>query len=299
MDASSNVAFIGAGSMGRPMIRHLVAAGHRVSVSVRRAEARDAVVALGARPVESPAEAAREAAFVLTNVTSTHDVEAVLLGGEGAAAAAPKGAICIDFSTISPLATRQIAGRVEALGLHMLDAPVSGGVKGAESAALSIMIGGRQEIFDRARPLLSVLGKVITLVGESGAGQVAKACNQIVQVVNIEGIAEAMRFAAALGADPQKVLTAISAGMAGSKMLDLMGPKMAGRDFSAGIEARLHAKDFGLVHDVAAAAGITLPATEQVKRQLDELVELGWGRDDTSSLLRVLEARAAQRRDRP
>jgi 3-hydroxyisobutyrate dehydrogenase-like beta-hydroxyacid dehydrogenase len=299
MDTSRNVAFIGAGNMGRPMIRHLVAAGYRVSASARRPEARDTVAALGACPAESPAEAARDAAFVLTNVTSTQDVEDVLLGPKGAATTAPQGAVCIDFSTISPLVTREIAARLEAQGLQMLDAPVSGGVKGAESATLSIMVGGRPDVFTRAQPLLSVLGKVVTYLGGNGSGQVAKACNQIVQVVNIEGIAEAMRFAAALGADPQKVLTAISAGMAGSKMLDLMGPKMAARDFSAGIEARLHAKDFGLVHQVAAAAGITLPATEEVKRQLDELVERGWGRDDTSSLLRVLEARSAPGKDRP
>jgi 3-hydroxyisobutyrate dehydrogenase-like beta-hydroxyacid dehydrogenase len=286
------IAFVGAGNMGRPMIRHLVAAGYPVTVSVRRPEARAAIVTLGAVAADSPAAAARDASFICTNVTSTLDVDEVLLGAQGAARAAPAGALCVDFSTISPLAVRDIALRVEALGHSFLDAPVSGGVAGAEAASLSIMVGGRADVFERGRPLLEILGRVVTHVGDSGAGQIAKACNQIVQVVNIEGIAEAMHFAAALGGDLPRILSAISAGMAGSKMLDLMGPKMAARDFRAGIEARLHAKDFGLVCDVARQAGLELPAAERVWTQLARLLEHGWGRQDTSSLLRVLEADA-------
>ncbi len=295
MTGRETIAFIGAGNMGRPMIRHLVGAGHRVIASVRRPGTADAVVRLGAEIAGSPAEASQAAALVLTNVTSTPDVEEVLFGESGAVRSARPGTICIDLSTISPLATRDMARRLEAAGLEMLDAPVSGGVRGAEAATLSIMVGGRVEVFARAEPVLRVLGKLVTHVGESGAGQTAKACNQIVQVVNIEGIAEAMRFCSALGVDPAKVLPAISAGMAGSKMLDLMGPKMASRDFSAGIEARLHAKDFGLVHETALAAGIRLPATERVREQLQSLLDHGWGRDDTSSLLRVLEVMAPVR----
>jgi 3-hydroxyisobutyrate dehydrogenase-like beta-hydroxyacid dehydrogenase len=286
------IAFVGAGNMGRPMIRHLVAAGYPVTVSVRRPESRATVVALGATAADSPAAAARDASLICTNVTSTPDVDEVLLGVQGAARAAPAGALCMDFSTISPLAVRDIARRVEALGHSFLDAPVSGGVAGAEAATLSIMVGGRAEVFERGRPLLEILGRVVTHVGDSGAGQIAKACNQIVQVVNIEGIAEAMHFAAVLGGDLPRILSAISAGMAGSKMLDLMGPKMAARDFRAGIEARLHAKDFGLVCDVARQAGLELPAAERVRTQLAQLLEHGWGGQDTSSLLRVLEADA-------
>lgn len=283
------IGFIGAGNMGRPMIRHLVAAGYPVTVSVRRPGARGTVAALGAKPVSTPAEAARDACYVLTNVTTSSDVEEVLLGAGGTVREAPAGAVFIDFSTISPLAARDLAGRVESLGKEFLDAPVSGGVRGAEAATLSIMVGGRPDVFDRAHPLLAVLGRVVTHVGPGGSGQLAKACNQIVQVVNIQGIAEAMHFAAALGGDLQKILAAISAGMAGSKMLDLMGPKMAARDFRAGIEARLHAKDFGLVRDVARQAGLRLPAVEQVQGQLEQLLAHGWGTEDTSSLLRVME----------
>ncbi len=290
MSSKEHIAFIGAGHMGRPMIRHLRAAGHRVVVHARRPSARDAVLALGAEVADSPAAAAQGAAFVMTNVTSTPDVEEVLFGPAGAAASSAAGTIFIDFSTISPLATREFAARLERSGRHLLDAPVSGGVRGAEDATLSIMVGGRSEDLERVQPLLAVLGRVVTHVGGSGAGQAAKACNQIVQVVNIEGIAEAMHFCARLGVDPGKVLTAISAGMAGSKMLDLMGPRMARRDFAAGIEARLHAKDFGLVQEVAESLGLELPAVGKVREQLHKLVERGWGADDTSSLLRVLES---------
>lgn len=283
------IGFIGAGNMGRPMIRHLTAAGYPVRVSVRRPEAGAFVEAMGAVAVGTPAEVAVDADVVMTNVTSTADVEEVLFGEQGVVGTAPRGCTCIDFSTISPLATREIAARLEASGRSALDAPVSGGVKGAEAATLSIMVGGREEVFARALPLLQRLGQVVTHLGPSGAGQVAKACNQIVQVINIEGIAEAMRFARALGGDPERILPAIAAGMAGSKMLDLMGPRMAQRDFAAGIEARLHAKDFALIADAARAAGLQLPALAVVEAQLARLMELGWGRDDTSSLLRVLE----------
>jgi 3-hydroxyisobutyrate dehydrogenase-like beta-hydroxyacid dehydrogenase len=174
-------------------------------------------------------------------------------------------------------------------GIGWLDAPVSGGEQGAQDASLSIMVGGDAHTYARALPLLRLLGRTITHIGPAGSGQVAKLCNQIVQVINIEGIAEAMRFAQAEGADLQRVLAAISAGMAGSRMLDLMGPKMATRNFAAGIQARLHAKDFGLAADAARDAGLDLPALHVVRQQLDTLMALGLGQDDTSALLRVLE----------
>jgi 3-hydroxyisobutyrate dehydrogenase-like beta-hydroxyacid dehydrogenase len=172
----------------------------------------------------------------------------------------------------------------------MLDCPVSGGTRGAQAATLSILVGGKAEVLARARPLLSVLGKAITHIGDHGAGQVAKACNQIVQVVTIQGIAEALLFARAQGVDCATVVTALGQGFAGSKMLDLMGPKMASRDFAAGIEARLHHKDYGLIMEAAHDAGLGMPATALVAQQLNALVGQGWGTDDTSSLLRVLEA---------
>lgn len=284
------ITFIGLGAMGSPMLAHLLQQGCSASVYARSAASRAAAEKLGARLCDSPAAAAQNAAFVFTNVTSTDDVRAVLCGPDGVMHGARPGTICIDHSTIAAEGARQIAQTLEAAGLHFLDAPVSGGVNGAKQASLSIMVGGAAAVFDRALPLLRALGQNVRHVGPSGSGQVAKACNQLIQVVTIEAIAEAMLYASRQGVDAHAVLGAISTGFAGSRMLDLMGPKMAGRDFSAGIEARLHAKDFGLIANSAQAVGLHLPALEQVQRQLEALMQSGWGQDDTSSLLRVLEA---------
>jgi len=287
--SARTVAFIGLGAMGTPMVRHLLAAGHTVRAFVRRPEAADAARALGAEPCFTPAKAARGASVVFTNVTSSEDVRQVLLGEQGVVHGAAPGTICVDHSTISPIVTREIATALAARGIEALDCPVSGGTAGAEAATLTIMVGGKPEMLERVRPLLALLGKTITHIGDHGAGQVAKLCNQIAQVVNIEGIAEAMRFAAAQQVDTGRVLQAMATGMAGSRMLDLMGPKMVARDFAAGIEARLHDKDFGLAHAIAQQIGLTLPAMQATSGQLQALMEKGWGKDDTSSLLRVLE----------
>lgn len=285
----TTVAFIGLGAMGAPMVGHLIRAGHTVRAFVRRPEAAEAARALGAQPFFSPAEAARGAAVVFTNVTSSEDVRDVLLGQGGVIEGAAPGTICIDHSTISPIVTREIAQALAAKGMEALDCPVSGGTVGAQAATLTIMVGGRAEALEKVRPLLECLGKTITHIGGNGAGQVAKLCNQIAQVVNIEGIAEAMRFANAQGVDTGKVFQAMSTGMAGSRMLDMLGPKMVSRDFSAGIESRLHAKDFGLAADIANQIDLDLPAMRATSAQLGELMEQGWGKDDTSSLLRMLE----------
>jgi 3-hydroxyisobutyrate dehydrogenase-like beta-hydroxyacid dehydrogenase len=285
----ARIAFIGLGNMGRPMVRHLLAAGHSITCYARRAASAQESLAAGATFAATPALAAKVAEFVLTNVTETKDVEQVLLGDDGVIHSAAPGTICIDHSTISAIETRRIAQSLGAKGIDFLDCPVSGGIKGAEAATLSIMVGGDAAVLERALPLLQVLGKTITHIGPAGAGQVAKACNQLVQVINIQGIAEAMLFCRANNVDPARMLTAISAGFAGSKMLDLMGPKMAGRDFSAGIEARLHAKDFGLIESVAASLHLDLPATQLVASQLHKLLEKGLGSSDTSALLQVLE----------
>jgi len=286
----STVAFIGLGNMGRAMAEHLLAAGHVLRVHARRAEVMQPFAARGAVACATPAEAARGAEFTFINVTASSDVEQVVLGLNGVVETAAAGSIVIDHSTISPAVARSIAQRLSERGIHMLDCPVSGGARGAQAATLSIMVGGKSEVLARARPLLEKLGKTITHIGGHGAGQVAKACNQIVQVVNIQGIAEALLFARANDVDCSTVVSALSAGFAGSKMLDLMGPKMAARDFSAGIEARLHHKDYGLIVDAARDAGLAMPAVALVAQQLNALVGQGWGTDDTSSLLRVLES---------
>ncbi len=286
----SVVAFIGLGNMGRPMVEHLIGAGFALRVFARKPQAMQPLAERGATACGSAADAARGAEFICSNVTSTPDVEQVLFSPGGVVESAARGAVVLDFSTISALATRSFAQRLAERGVHMLDCPVSGGTKGAQAATLSIMVGGDESVLASARPLLEKLGKTITHIGGHGAGQVAKACNQIVQVVNIQGIAEAMLFAHANGVEPQRMLEAISAGLAGSKMLDLMGPKMARRDFAAGMEARLHYKDYGLIVDVAGETGVMLPAAMLVANQLNALVASGWGTSDTAALLKVLEA---------
>ncbi len=293
----SAVAFIGLGAMGAPMAGHLLSAGHDLRIHARRPPAMAELAARGAIACASPAEAAQGSEFVFINVTATADVEQVLFGAAGVVEGAVAGSVVIDHSTICAAATRQFATRLAALGLDLLDAPVSGGVKGAQAASLSIMVGGPDAALARARPLLECLGSRITHLGAHGAGQVAKACNQIVQVVNIQGIAEAMLFARAQGVDGGRVLEAISAGFAGSKMLDLMGPKMVARDFAAGIESRLHQKDYGLILEMAQATGLALPAVALVAQQLNAMAGQGWGRLDTSALLRVLEAANGRRPD--
>lgn len=292
--ASTPVAFIGLGAMGGPMARHLMRAGYPLTVYARRPEAMQPFVAAGAAAAASPRLAALNADIVFTNVTATQDVEAVLLGEGGVIEGARPGTIVCDMSTISAVATRRIAATLAAAGVDLLDCPVSGGVKGAEAATLAIMVGGKPAALARARPLLERFGSSIFHMGDSGAGQVTKACNQIVQVVTIQGVAEAMLFARANGVDCAKVVEALMAGFASSKMLGLMGPKMAGRDFAAGIEARLHHKDFAMIAEMAEEQGLPLPATSLTYDQLSRLMAAGWGTMDTSNLLRVLEAQAAQ-----
>jgi 3-hydroxyisobutyrate dehydrogenase-like beta-hydroxyacid dehydrogenase len=284
------IAFIGLGSMGMPMLTHILKAGHTVRAYARNPTARAQALALGARLCNSPADAAQGARVVITNVTATQDVESVLLGKDGVIHSAGAGTICIDHSTIATDGTRCMASTLAAKGITLLDAPVSGGSQGAVAGTLSIMVGGDAAAYAEALPLLALYGKTIVHVGDSGAGQVVKACNQMVQVVNIQGIAEAMLLAQTNGVDLNKVLECLSAGMAGSKMLDLMGGRMARGDFAAGIQARLHHKDFGLVSDMANTAGLDLPAVKATQTQLNQLMDLGMGMDDTSSLLRVLQA---------
>ena len=290
----AHIAFIGLGNMGGNMARHLIAAGHTVTVHARRVDAMQPFVDLGARAASTPADAARDADFICTNVTATADVGQVLLGEDGVIHGAKTGAIVCDFSTIDVRETRRFARELENKGIEFLDCPVSGGTKAAAAATLTIMVGGRDDVLARAKPILEKVGTNIFHMGDVGCGQVTKACNQIVQVINIQGIAEAMLFARANGVDGNKVVDALMSGFAGSKMLGLMGPKMANRDFAAGIEARLHHKDFGLVANMAEQQNLPMPALQLVHAQLEKLMQHGWGNMDTCNLLRVLEAENAR-----
>ncbi|KAF0164041.1 MAG: 2-hydroxy-3-oxopropionate reductase [Rhodocyclaceae bacterium] len=284
------VGFVGFGAMGRPMAEHLLRAGHALSVWSRRPESAAALLAQGAQWRASPAEVARDAEIVCTNVTGSADVEGLACGPQGLAPGFAAGSLHVDFSTIAPSAARRIATRYAAHGIDFVDAPVSGGSAGAQAATLAIMWGGKSALATRLQPIFEVLGKSIVHVGATGAGQVAKACNQMVMVAAIEAAAEAARLAAAAGIDFAKVRTAMLGGSAGSRVLEVFGERMATREFAAGVEARLHHKDYALLLDEATRIGAPLPVAAAVGQQLNALMALGWGRDDTSSLLRVLEA---------
>ncbi|KAB2935063.1 MAG: 2-hydroxy-3-oxopropionate reductase [Rhodocyclaceae bacterium] len=286
------VGFIGLGAMGRPMALHLLEAGHELSVYARRAEAAQPLVDVGATRRATPAEVAVASEVVFTMVTTGADVEAVALGEGGILHGARPGTVLVDMGTIPPGTARRIAAALAARGIEAIDAPVSGGETGAQNATLAIMAGGKAEVLARVRPLLEKLGKTIVHVGPNGAGQVAKACNQMIMVSCIEAVAEAMLLAEKSGADPEKVRQALAGGSAGSRVLEVFGARMTARDFAAGVEARLHHKDFGILLDEAVTLGAPLPIAAQVWQQLNALMARGWGREDTSSLLRVLEQEA-------
>jgi 2-hydroxy-3-oxopropionate reductase len=280
-----NIGFIGLGGMGQPMVEHLRAAGHELAVWSRRPASADFLPPEVPRAA-SPTELARQCAIVCTNVTSSGDVAS--LAEQMIEGFAP-GGLHIDFSTIAPSAAREIATRYAARGIDFVDAPVSGGTAGARAATLAIMWGGRAVLAERLAPLFACIGKTAVRIGEAGAGQVAKACNQLIMVSVLEATAEAARLADAAGVDFAKVREAMLGGSAGSRVLDLFGGKMAARDFAAGVEARLHHKDFALTLGEANAQAIPLPVGAAVMQQLDALMAAGWGTQDTSRLLSVLE----------
>ena len=280
------VGFIGLGVMGRPMALHLAQAGHALHVWARRPHS---MVGLPAQVHATPAALGAACEVVFSMVTSRADVQAVVLGEEGLVQGLAADSIVVDCSTIAPDVARAIAAQLAGKGIHMLDAPVSGGVQGAEAATLAIMVGGEAAILARVQPLLEKLGQRIVHVGAAGAGQVAKACNQMIMVAAIEAVAEAMHLARAAGVDVGKVRTALAGGSAASRVLDVMGQRMVERNFSAGIEARLHHKDFGLLLAAARQSGVVVPLAASVGQQLNTLMGAGWGKEDTASLLRVLE----------
>ena len=280
------VGFIGLGAMGRPMALHLQRAGHDLHVWARRPEG---AAGLPATVCATPAELGRRCDVVFTIITSSADVEAVALGPDGLIEGMAPDSVLVDCSTIAPDVARHVAARLGERGIHMIDAPVSGGSQGAIDATLAIMAGGDAAVLERVRPLLECLGQRIVHVGPNGAGQVTKACNQMIMVATIEAVAEAMRLADAAGVDAGKVRQALAGGSAASRVLDVFGGRMVARDFAAGVEARLHHKDYGLVLEAARKSGVPVPLTAAVAQQLNALMAQGWGKDDTASLLRVLE----------
>lgn len=283
------VGFIGLGIMGRPMAANIKNAGYELHVYARRAESMLPLEQLGAVAYASPELVAAKADIVFIMVSDTPDVEEVIFGDRGIAAAKRRGQIVVDMSTISPVNTREMAGRLAQQGIDMLDAPVSGGEVGAVAGSLSIMVGGKSPVFEKVRPLFETMGRNIVHIGEHGAGQVAKACNQITVGGAIAAVAEAMLFAQKNGADPYKVREALLGGFAGSKILEVHGKRMLDHNFQPGFKTRLHQKDMDIVLDTARQIGLALPTSAMVAQFLNALVGSGDGELDSSAIVKVIE----------
>ncbi len=283
------IGFIGLGIMGRGMAANLLKAGFPLTVWNRTAERAAPLVDTGAAAGDSPAGVARHSDIIVTCVSDTPDVEAVVLGPAGVIEGARPGALVIDCSTISPATTRDIAARLRERGVHFLDAPVSGGSEGAAKGTLSIMVGGEAEQVERAKPVLAAMGKTITHVGGPGAGQMVKLVNQILVVVTMQGVAEALLFAQAGGLDLEQTLAAVGGGAAGSWMLNNRGPQVIQRDFRPGFTIDLQQKDLRLVLETADQLGIPLPSTAMVFQFYRALQQQGLGGDGNHALAKALE----------
>ena len=284
-----DVGFIGLGLMGRPMALNLIKAGHRVHVWSRRRESMQPLLDAGAGDCASAAEVARRASITISMVADAPDVEQVTLGPDGVADGARAGHIHIDMSTIAPAAAQSIATRLAARGIVALDAPVSGGEPGAIAATLTIMVGGEAEAFERVQPLFEAMGKSITRIGEAGAGQVAKACNQIITGVGVASVAEALNFAAKSGVDGAKVREALLGGFAFSRILENHGQRMLARNFKPGFKAWMHQKDVRIVMDEAHRLGLALPTAAATMQLFNAMAGCGLGEDDSVAMLKLLE----------
>ena len=283
MSDKEKIGCIGLGVMGRPAALNLIRAGHAVSVWVRRPESAQPLVEAGAQVFNSPKELAAACDVVVTNVSDSPDVEEVVLGRNGVAEGIARGGLVLDMSTISPSVARRVAAELEKRGVDFLDAPVSGGEKGAIDGALTFMVGGKEAAFERARAIMGAMGKSITRIGESGAGQVAKACNQIIIGATIEGVAEALRLARENGADPAKVREALMGGFASSKVLEVHARRMLTGDYAPGFKTKLHLKDMNIALENARENGAPLPSAELFCSRLRELVEAGDGELDSAA----------------
>ena len=285
-----SVGFIGLGVMGRPMALNLIKGGYRLRVYGRRKETTDPLVEAGATACGSPEEVARGSEIVFTMLTAIQDVLDVVLGERGVVSGARPGSILVDMGTIPPASTRQIAARLAEAGVEALDAPVSGGGSGAVSGTLSIMVGGKPEIFERVRPLFACMGKNIVHIGPNGAGQVAKACNQVVMLAALQGLAEAFTFARKTGLDPERLYASLSGGATQCRILEALGKRMVERNYAPGIEAHLHYKDLQIVLNEAHTLGMALPGTALVTQTFNALIGRGGGNQDSSQLWEVIEA---------
>jgi 2-hydroxy-3-oxopropionate reductase len=283
------IGFIGLGAMGKPMTRNLMKAGYPVNVLTRTRSKIEDLLAEGATWYSTPKEIAQKSDVVITMLPDTPDVVQVVAGRDGVFDGGRLGMLIIDMSTISPIAVRKLAGEAEERGCDFLDAPVSGGESGAKNGTLSIMVGGKEATFHRALPVFQAMGKTILHIGESGAGQITKAANQILTSIHSEAVAEALVFAARAGVDPVKVRQALMGGSAYSRILETHGQKMIDRNFKPGFRMRLHRKDLDITVEAGKAYGAALPVTSKVRELMTETLKDGQGDMDNSSIILLLE----------
>ena len=286
------IGFIGLGIMGTPMAGHLIGGGHRLSVYARSTVPETIATEIRAgraRQCASGRELAEQSDIIITMVPDTPDVGAGLFGAGGVAEGLSAGKVVIDLSSISPVETRQYAARIEALACDYLDAPVSGGDVGARNATLSIMCGGKVEVFERVRPVLALMGRNITRVGGTGDGQTCKVANQVMVALTINAVAEGLLFAARAGADPARVREALLGGLASSRILEVLGERMIKRTFEPGFRIALHQKDLNLALGAARSLGLALPSTALAQQLFNACQALGGAAWDHAAMVRALE----------
>ena len=293
------IGFIGLGVMGAPMARNLLAAGHDLVVHSRSPEPVDALAAEGAQAAGGPSEVAQRSDVVITMLPDSPAVEAVVLGEGGVLDGAREGALLVDMSTIHPTVSIAVAKAAAERGVAALDAPVSGGDVGAREGTLSIMVGGRAEDVERARPLLEVLGKTIVHVGDAGAGQVVKACNQVVVALTIAAVSEALVLGSKAGVEPDRILDVLGGGLAANKVMEVRRRNFLEHDFTPGFRIDLHHKDLNIALESGDAYGVPLPVTAAVQQLMRALRASGHGGDDHSGLLRIVEELAGHRVGEP
>ncbi len=285
----SDIGFIGLGIMGRPMAGHLQRGGHTLHVVSHRKPIPEALLQGGARECATAREVAEQAEIIITMVPDTPDVEQVLFGEDGVAAGLSAGKMVIDMSSISPIATKDFATRINALGCEYVDAPVSGGEVGAENAALTIMVGATDQGFERAHPLFELMGRTVTHVGGNGDGQTCKVANQIVVALTIEAVGEGLLFASKAGADVGKVREALLGGLAQSRIMELHGQRMIDRTFEPGFRIELHQKDLNLALQGARSLGLSLPNTATAQELFNACSAAGGAEWDHAGMVRALE----------
>jgi 2-hydroxy-3-oxopropionate reductase len=286
---AGTIGFIGLGLMGKPMARNLMKAGHTLVVHNIPNDAAEELGREGATVARNAREVAEQSDVIITMLPDSPDVFKVVTGENGILEGIKPGTLYIDMSSISPVVTTQLEERVRAKGARMVDAPVSGGDVGAINATLSIMVGGEEADFEAAKPYFTIMGKTIVHVGPSGAGQVVKAANQVVVGITMAAVAEALLLAAKGGVKAEKVLDVLGGGLAGNKVMEVKREKYLNHDFTPGFRAELHHKDMGIAMSAAREYGLVLPFTALTDQMFNAMKQKGWGKEDHSGILRVLE----------